>query len=113
MGRFGRKTYQLVGFLGMSCCYLVVGLSYGHAQVTVLVLIFGFQKTFDAFGPGATTFIIPAEIFPSAVRATCHGASSAAGKLGAFIGMYMFPSVTSTIGTRNTFLLGGALYSVG
>eukprot|EP01036_Dinobryon_divergens_P057996 gene57996-77393_t len=31
------------------------------------------------------------EIFPSEVRATCHGVSAASGKLGAAFGAYFFP----------------------
>jgi MFS transporter, PHS family, inorganic phosphate transporter len=34
------------------------------------------------FGPNAWTFIIPPKIFPTPHRATCHGISAAAGKLG-------------------------------
>ncbi|OQR83079.1 inorganic phosphate transporter 1-6, partial [Thraustotheca clavata] len=37
------------------------------------------------FGPNTTTFIIPAEVFPTAVRSTGHGISAASGKLGAII----------------------------
>lgn len=109
MGRFGRRAYQLAGFLGMSLCFLLVGMSFGQAPQFMLVLIFGFQKIFDSAGPGATTFIIPGEIFPTRVRATCHGASSAAGKLGAFVGMYFFPAVERAIGLRGTLLLGAVL----
>lgn len=35
-----------------------------------------------------TTFVIPGEVFPTSVRATCHGASAAAGKVGAVIGAF-------------------------
>lgn len=113
MGRFGRRTYQLWGFLGMSACLIAVGFSYGHAPMFILVLIFGIQKIFDSGGPGATTFIIPGEIFPTSVRATCHGASAAAGKLGAFVGMYFFPVVEKAIGYQGTLLLGGIIMLIG
>jgi len=113
MGRFGRKTYQIVGFLGMTCCFFAVGLTYGRASTIVIVLIFGFQKIFDSFGPGATTYIIPGEIFPSSVRATCHGASAAAGKLGAFIGLYGFPALTAAVGDAGSFFIGGVLLASG
>ncbi|MCD9643288.1 hypothetical protein HAX54_030630, partial [Datura stramonium] len=35
------------------------------------------------FGPNATIFVMPAEIFPARLRSTCHGISAAFGKLGA------------------------------
>lgn len=41
-------------------------------------------------GPNATTFIIPAEIFPTRVRSTGHGLSAGAGKLGAVLAQVFF-----------------------
>lgn len=113
MGSCGRKNFQLMGFLGMALCFFAVGFSYGQAPQAVLVLIFGFQKIFDSAGPGATTFIIPGEIFPTSVRASCHGLSSAAGKLGAFVGMYFFPALQRAVGFKGVLLLGGGLLIVG
>jgi len=113
MGKFGRRAFQLAGFVGMAACFVAVGASFGFAPQVVLVLIFGFQKIFDSAGPGATTFIIPGEIFPTAVRATCHGLSAAAGKLGAFVGMYGFPFVEHAVGFQGTLLVGAMLLFVG
>ncbi|KAL3578038.1 hypothetical protein D5086_019542 [Populus alba] len=45
---------------------------------------------FANFGPNATTFVVPAEIFPARLRSTCHGISAAAGKAGAIIGAFGF-----------------------
>jgi hypothetical protein len=33
-----------------------------------------------------TTFVIPAEVFPTRAKATCHGISAASGKIGAAVG---------------------------
>lgn len=44
---------------------------------------------FSNFGPNTTTFIIPGEIFPPEVKATCHGLSAASGKLGTFVPEYL------------------------
>lgn len=43
-------------------------------------------QLFFNLGPNTTTFIIPAEIFPTRYRCTCHGISAAAGKLGSILG---------------------------
>jgi hypothetical protein len=40
--------------------------------------------------------VIPGEIYPAEVRATCHGFSAAAGKLGAATGAYLFPLLLSS-----------------
>jgi len=45
---------------------------------------------FFNFGPNATTFIVPAEVFPTRVRGFAHGVSAAAGKLGAILSALLF-----------------------
>ena len=46
---------------------------------------------FTEFGPNSTTFIYPAELFPVQTRTTGHGIASAAGKIGGFFGVFLFP----------------------
>jgi MFS family permease len=43
------------------------------------------------FGPNSTTFVYPSEIFPVRVRTTGHGIAAAMGKLGGFLGVFLFP----------------------
>jgi PHS family inorganic phosphate transporter-like MFS transporter len=50
------------------------------------VIGLGLTYLFANFGPNATTFVVPAEAFPTKVRATAHGISAASGKLGAVLG---------------------------
>ena len=45
---------------------------------------------FANFGPNATTFVIPAELFPTQWKSTGHGISAASGKVGAIIGAFGF-----------------------
>uniref|UniRef100_A0A803M6M6 Major facilitator superfamily (MFS) profile domain-containing protein n=1 Tax=Chenopodium quinoa TaxID=63459 RepID=A0A803M6M6_CHEQI len=54
------------------------------------MFLYGFVFFFSNFGPNTTTFIVPAELFPARFRATCHGFSGAAGKVGAIIGSVAF-----------------------
>jgi PHS family inorganic phosphate transporter-like MFS transporter len=42
-------------------------------------------QLFFNFGPNATTFIVPGEVFPSRVRGLAHGFCAAVGKLGAIL----------------------------
>lgn len=41
--------------------------------------------TNECAGPNGTTYILPAELFPTRYRASCHGISAAAGKLGSIL----------------------------
>ena len=54
------------------------------------VVMYSLTFFFANFGPNATTFVVPAEIFPARLRSTCHGISAASGKLGAIVGAYGF-----------------------
>lgn len=48
------------------------------------------------WGPNATTWLLPSELFPTEVRAVAHGISAAAGKLGALIAGLAFHSMSNT-----------------
>ncbi|PWA83469.1 hypothetical protein CTI12_AA061740 [Artemisia annua] len=54
------------------------------------VVLYSLTFFFANFGPNATTFVVPAEIFPARLRSTCHGISAASGKLGAIVGAFGF-----------------------
>lgn len=53
-------------------------------------MLYSLTFFFANFGPNATTFVVPAEIFPARLRSICHGISAAAGKLGAIVGAFGF-----------------------
>jgi hypothetical protein len=56
---------------------------------------------FTEFGPNSTIFVYPAELFPVMSRTTGHGIASAAGKLGRFFGVFLFPILMSWGGGRS------------
>jgi MFS family permease len=92
MDRLGRKWIQVVGFAAMAVSFAVIALVPGVDRlVAPFLIIYGISYFFTEFGPNATTFVYPAELFPVMARTTGHGIASAAGKLGAFIGVFLFP----------------------
>ena len=92
LDRVGRKRLQLVGFLALGVLYIVLGAAYEplQQQAWLFMILYGLTFLFSNFGPNATTYIIPGELFPTAIKATCHGISAAAGKVGAAVGGYAF-----------------------
>jgi len=52
-----------------------------------------------------TTFVMPSELYPVTMRATGHGISAGVGKLGAFIGVFLFPLLQTSLSLRGTLLL--------
>lgn len=73
--------------------------------------------------PGANTltFIIPAEIFPTCYRATCHGISAAMGKIGSIVAVLIVYGINDSYYSETrqglifilfgSFVLLGAIFS--
>ena len=55
----------------------------------------------------------PGELFPTRLRATGHGISAGIGKLGAFIGVFLFPVLQTSLGLRGTLLLTAGIALLG
>ena len=60
-----------------------------------------------------TTFVLPGELYPVTMRTTGHGISAGIGKLGAFIGVFLFPVLQSSFGLRGTLLLTAGVAVLG
>ncbi|KAL0296125.1 UNVERIFIED_CONTAM: putative inorganic phosphate transporter 1-7 [Sesamum radiatum] len=90
----GRFAIQLIGFFFMTVFMFALAFPYDHwtkpDNRIGFVVMYSLTFFFANFGPNATTFVVPAEIFPARLRSTCHGISAAAGKLGAIIGAFGF-----------------------
>src|SRR5689334_6094394 len=79
----------------------------------LFLILYGFTFLFSNFGPNATTYVIPGELFPTAVRATCTGISAASGKIGALIGAAMLPSLMDRTGPATTLGVCAAIALIG
>lgn len=92
MDKFGRKTIQCLGFAMMALSFALLAFIPNLEKLVMpFLLIYGVSFFFTEFGPNATTFVYPAEIFPVQARTTGHGIAAAMGKLGAFAGVFLFP----------------------
>ena len=114
MDRIGHRRLQLIGFIMMGACFAVIGLVPGMTTAVVpFLLVYGISYFFTEFGPNVTTFVLPGELFPTRVRATGHGISAGIGKLGAFIGVFLFPVLQHSLGLRGTLLLTAGVSALG
>ncbi len=92
MDKLGRKTIQGLGFGMMALTFGLLALIPNIERlVWPFLCIYGFSYFFTEFGPNATTFVYPSEIFPVKVRTTAHGIAAAMGKVGGFVGVFTFP----------------------
>ncbi|KAJ4825995.1 hypothetical protein Tsubulata_027588 [Turnera subulata] len=93
----GRLGIQLMGFIMMSSFMMVMAVRYENLKEDnkwLFGLLYGLTFFFANFGPNTTTFVLPAELFPTRLRSTCHAISAAAGKAGAMIGAFVVQSYT-------------------
>ncbi|KAK3441155.1 inorganic phosphate transporter 1-4 [Eucalyptus grandis] len=128
--RMGRFAIQLMGFAFMTIFMFALAIPYDHwthkENRIGFVVVYSLTFFFANFGPNATTFVVPAEIFPARLRSTCHGISAAAGKLGAIVGAFGFLYLAQNqdktkvdagypagIGVRNSLILLGVVNFLG
>lgn len=100
MDRIGHRRLQLIGFPIMGLMFLLTGVI---TAIVPFLILFGLNYYFAEFGPNTTTFVLSAECIPTSARTTGHGISAGIAKLGAFIGVYLFPHISKAFG------IGGAL----
>ena len=106
LDRIGHRRLQLAGFAMMALCFAVIALVPGMTtMVAPFLLVYGVSYFFTEFGPNMTTFVLPSELYPVSMRTTGHGISAGVGKLGAFIGVFLFPVLQTSLGLRGTLLL--------
>jgi MFS transporter, PHS family, inorganic phosphate transporter len=114
LDRIGHRKVQLIGFAVMGVCFAVIAAVPGMTTAVVpFLLVYGVSYFFTEFGPNVTTFVLPSELFPIGMRATGHGISAGVGKLGAFIGVFLFPLLQTSLGLRGTLLLTAAVSAAG
>ncbi len=108
--RLGRVRLQLIGFGFMTVALVVLGVASalpggGNEHLALVFLGFALFNFFMNAGPNATTYALPAEVFPSDVRAAGHGFAAGAAKLGAAVGVFFFPILLEAVG-QPALLLG-------
>ncbi|HZE04035.1 MAG TPA: MFS transporter [Solirubrobacteraceae bacterium] len=99
--RIGRKSIQSLGFFVMALMFgLIALIPSASTTASTFVILFGISYFFTEFGPNTTTFVYPAEIFPVQLRTSGHGIAAATGKMGAFVGTFLFPQMLASWGIR-------------
>ncbi|MGH3182268.1 MAG: MFS transporter, partial [Streptosporangiaceae bacterium] len=114
LDRIGHRRLQLIGFAMMALCFLIIAVIPGMTTVVVpFLLVYGVSYFFTEFGPNMTTFVLPSELYPVTMRATGHGISAGVGKFGAFVGVFLFPVLQTSLGLRGTLLLTAGVSVLG
>ncbi|KAG4210321.1 hypothetical protein ERO13_A02G039101v2 [Gossypium hirsutum] len=115
--KIGRFKIQLMGFFFMTIFMFALAIPYHHWTLPNnqigFVIMYSLTFFFANFGPNATTFVVPAEIFPARLRSTCHGISAASGKAGAMVGAFGFLYASDAIGVKKSLMILGFINFLG
>ncbi|KIY51532.1 MFS general substrate transporter [Fistulina hepatica ATCC 64428] len=109
----GRRNIQLMGFLLTSLFLGVLAGCFSWLSDAAFIVCFTFLQFFFNFGANTTTFLYPAEVFPTRYKALAHGISAACGKIGSIISSIGFNQLIDSIGTANVLWIFFAVSLLG
>ncbi|OVF08985.1 putative metabolite transport protein [Clavispora lusitaniae] len=112
---FGPRLTLAVGLT----CQAIVGFGmtagYSHLKhhIAAFVVVFGIFTTLGEFGPGNNVGILAAKTSATPIRGQYYGIAAATGKVGAFVGTYIFPIILRKYkgdkGIQTAFYISSAL----
>jgi PHS family inorganic phosphate transporter-like MFS transporter len=113
--RTGRRALQIGGFLLVGVTFFAMAGTLRDLERIggLFLFVYGLTFLFANLGPNLTTYVVPSELFPTRVRATCHGISAASGKIGAIVGGAALEPVLSAYGLSSVLLACGIISVVG
>ena len=113
--RVGSRRLQVVGYIIAATSFVLMGMSWTYLRddTVILFLIFLLLKAAVQFGVPTTSFCLPNELFDTSVRSTCNGISAAAGKVGAFVGAFVFPYIYDGWGMAPLFYVCAGVAMLG
>ena len=108
---FNRKRLQWRMFIVLGFLFVITGVTYRIGNNGVTITLYILCQMCFYFGPNGLTFIIPAELFPTKYRTTCHGLSAASGKFGSVIVQVFLAYVRfGPSGSKTTWLSPDSLW---
>ncbi|KAL9484364.1 hypothetical protein ACSS6W_003153 [Trichoderma asperelloides] len=119
--RIPRKKWLTVSFFVLAILFIITGgVYYGvhqEAAAPATVVFVAICHFMFNMGANTLTFIIPAEIFPTCYRSTCHGISAAAGKFGSIVSLLIVYGINQSYKSESRqgliFLLFGSVAAFG
>ncbi|WP_333865154.1 sugar porter family MFS transporter [Sphingobacterium sp.] len=112
--RIGRRALMLFGSAGLLVVYMALGACYyfNCSGIFVLLLVLSGIAVY-AMTLAPVTWVIIAEIFPTAVRAQAMAIATSLLWIACFILTYTFPLLNQNLGAAGTFWLYGGVCLIG
>lgn len=115
--RAGRKLQLVIGLAGMGLALLLLGIFSATGSNTLpaaaLIGLFGFYNLSNYWGPSPATYVLPAELYPTSLRASGHGFAAMSGKVGAAVGVFFLPVLQAAVGVSNLMYILTAVAVLG
>ncbi|BCU70968.1 MFS transporter [Stygiolobus caldivivus] len=100
----GRRFTLFTGLGAMAALLLIGGI--GKVSGFVLLPYFMGFVAMEQWA-GAVTLFYPTEVFPTSVRSTAQGVTTAVSRVGAVLGVFVFPSMVKSLGLSDSLMLFG------
>lgn len=105
--RLGRRRQIILCFLGMSIVLSILALS-TNPNLLMLTVLLSSAILLANMGPGVLNMVYPNELFPTRLRASGVGFAGAISRIGAILGVFVFPTLVKSFGISSaTWMFAG------
>ncbi|KAJ2990425.1 hypothetical protein NUW58_g2954 [Xylaria curta] len=102
--RLGPRYTLILGFVAQSIVGFIMAGTYAKLSqpsvVGAFVVVYGIFLALGELGPGNNIGLLAAKTCATGVRGQYYGIAAAIGKIGAFVGVYVFPYIQAAGGTK-------------
>ncbi|EWC43960.1 hypothetical protein DRE_01312 [Drechslerella stenobrocha 248] len=102
----GPKRTMVIGLVAQGCVGLIMAGCYGKLatpeHVAAFVVVYGVFLTLGELGVGDNIGLFASKSSATAIRGQFYGIAAAIGKIGAFVGTYVFPIIIKNAGGSGT-----------
>lgn len=106
--RWGRRPLIISAFAGLTGALVLLALV-PSPVLALLIGLFALAELFANAGPGVLDMVYPTELYPTRVRAAGTGLATAVSRVGAVLGILVFPTIVASWGlSRALWLFVGA-----
>ncbi|KAI0408382.1 MFS general substrate transporter [Xylaria palmicola] len=104
--RLGPRHTLIIGFLAQSVVGFIMAGTYAYLSkpsvIGAFVVVYGIFLSLGELGPGNNIGLLAAKTCATGVRGQYYGIAAAVGKIGAFVGVYVFPYIQAAGGAGST-----------
>ncbi|GIH15796.1 MFS transporter [Rugosimonospora africana] len=101
---WGRRPVLLTAFAGETAVLVALALAHAPA-LALIVVLFAIAILFSNMGPGTLDMVYCTELFPTDLRAAGTGLGTAVSRIGAILGVLVFPDLVSAWGVTGALWL--------